>query len=333
MGNWSDLELINVYRAGSIIPLYLKSNVNDDEFSSVSFYVDAVLVNRDTTWPFSSYFAPSSEGNYTVAVIAENFNGSQTLYTERLEVLPKVGLMPDGTTTIYPDLTTRGSTSVGSELVLLANFEDADGGMNRVEFYLNGDLAYIDREKPYYFKFKPFSDASVRQQDKEWEVFAVGIDNDQNRRALMESGEVQSSILLPKATVKVPTNNSEYAHEQSIKIRIDVTGSYLERLLGRSSDVVNPNINLSPRQMNVLANSEFITAAQETAWGSGIFMADWVCDKNFAGDSGEIEIMGAIVMEDNLVDGSPFTPSVMSNIVTIKIEANPGDLKLQLIKL
>ena len=328
LGNWSNLELINVYRAGSIIPLYLKSNVNDDELTAVSFYVDAFLVNEIPHGLFSSYFAPSAEGNYTVAVIAENSNGSQTIYTERLEVSPKVGLIPDGTTTIYPDLTTRGFTSIGSELVLLANFEDADRGMNRVEFYLNGELAHIDREKPYYFKFKPFSDASVRQQEKEWEVYAVGIDNDQNRRALLESGEVQSSILLPKATIKFPTNNSEYSHEQSIKIRIDVTGSYLERLLGRSSDVLNPNINLTPRQMNILANGEFISAAQETAWGTGIFMTDWICDKNFAGDSGEIEIMGAIVMEDNLVNGSPFTPSILSNIVKIKIgEIDPSDPK------
>ena len=137
---------------------------------------------------------------------------------------PKSG-MPDGTTTIYPDLTTRGSTSVGSELVLLANFEDADGAANRVEFYLNGDLGYIDREKPYYFKFKPFSDASVRIRIKSGKFSQLEL-------IMIKTGvphgirwKSQTQVFYSKATVKVPTNNSEYAHEQSIKIRIDVTGS------------------------------------------------------------------------------------------------------------
>ena len=325
LSNWTDLQIVNVYRAGSLIPLNLKSNVNDDEFAVVSFYVNAILLQRDTTWPFSSSFEPTSDGNYTIAVIAENFNGVQTLYTERLEVLPKIGLLPDGSTTIHPNLTRRGSTTIGSELVFSANYDDPDGDMNRVEFYLNGRLAFIDREKPYYFKFKPYSDATITQVDREWEVLAVGVDNDQNRIALQENGTVQSSVLLPEATIKVPVNNAEYAHEQSIKIRIDVRGSNLESLLGRNSGIANPNTNLTPRQMNVLANGELVTVAQETAWGSGIFLADWVCDQNLAGESGEIEVLGSIVLEDNMVSGSPFTPVVLSDIVKIKVvEPNLG---------
>ncbi len=322
---WSELQVVNVYRSGSLIPLHLESNVNDDEFTAVSFYVNAILIERDTTWPFSSSFEPTSEGNYTIAVIAENFNGSQTLYTERLEVLPKIGLLPDGSTMIYPDLTRHGSTTIGSELVVLANYDDPDGGMNRVEFFLNGKLAYIDREKPYYFKFKPYSDATITQVNREWEVLAVGVDKDENRIALSETGNVQSSVLLPEATIKVPVNNAEYAHEQSIKIRIDITGSNVESLLGRDSSITNPNLNLTPRQMNVLGNGEFICVAQETAWGTGIFLADWVCDQNLAGDSRQIEILGAIVMEDNLVNGQAFTPTVLSDVVTIKVtEPNLG---------
>jgi hypothetical protein len=204
-------------------------------------------------------------------------------------------------------------------LIFLAQYDDIDSGMNRVEFYLNGDLIHIDREKPFYCKFKPLSDSDIIFTDRTWELTAVGIDNDQNRVAFSEVGSVQSSVLLPTAKIKVPLNDTEYAHEQSIKIRVDVRGNNLETLLGRSANVPNPNIDLTPRQMNILGNGEFICVAQESAWGSGIFLADWVCDQNLAGESGKIEIVGSIVMEDSNVGGLNFTPSVLSDIVTIKV--------------
>jgi hypothetical protein len=319
LSGWSELQFFNVYRIGSLIPLNLNSNVNDDSYVAVEFYENGTLIERDTTWPFSSSFVPSIEGNYSIAVVAESVTGEESLYTERIEVLPKLGFLPDGSTSLLPDLTRPGSTTIGSELIFLAQYDDIDSGMNRVEFYLNGDLIHIDREKPFYCKFKPLSDSDIIFTDRTWELTAVGIDNDQNRVAFSEVGSVQSSVLLPTANIKVPLNDTEYAHEQSIQIRVDVRGNNLETLLGRSANVPNPNIDLTPRQMNILGNGEFICVAQESAWGSGIFLADWVCDQNLAGESGKIEIVGSIVMEDSLVGGLNFTPSVLSDIVTIKV--------------
>ena len=81
--------------------------------------------------------------------------------------------------------------------------------------------------------------------------------------------------------------------------------------IGRSSADPDPNLSLMPRMMNVLANGSIVGVAVENSWGSGIFLADWICDLDFAGPSGEVEIMGSIVMVDEIVDGLNFTPSVI----------------------
>ena len=110
-----------------------------------------------------------------------------------------------------------------------------------------------------------------------WEVTAVGIDKAGNRISLVQNGFVQSSVVLPSAEVKSPSDNEEFADGQAIKIRIDVKGSNLENLYGRSSADLDPNLSLMPRMMNVLANGSIVGVAVENSWGSGIFLADWIC--------------------------------------------------------
>jgi hypothetical protein len=320
VSNWSRLEIVPIYRAGSWISLNLRPEVEDTNFQNVDFYVDGTLMSQDDTWPFSGIFIPPEEGNYTLSLISVNANGNQNIHSERIEVLPKIGLLPDGSTNIHPNLTRAGATTIGSELIMNALYDDLDDGMSRVEFYLNGELSFVDREKPFSFKFKPKTDDTILSTDRAWEVTAVGIDKAGNRISLVQNGFVQSSVVLPSAEVKSPSNNEEFADGQAIKIRIDVKGSNLENLHGRSSADPDPNLSLMPRMMNVLANGSIVGVAVENSWGSGIFLADWICDLDFAGPSGEVEIMGSIVMVDEIVDGLNFTPSVISNIAKIKIK-------------
>jgi hypothetical protein len=330
ISTWSSLQIVPIYRAGSWISLNLSENVQDSNFQYVDFYVDGTLMSTDETWPFSGLFIPSKEGNYTLATISVSANGAQNLYTERIEVLPKEGLLPDGSTSIHPLLTRSGSTTIGSELIVTANYDDLDDGMNRVEFYLNGTLAYVDREKPFFYKFKPQTDGSILTTDRAWEVTAVGIDNAGNRISLTQSGNVQGSVILPVAEVKSPSENEEFSAGQAIKIRVDVKGSNMENLLGINSMVTpNPNISLTPRRMNIMANGVIIGIAIESSWGSGIFMTDWICDLDFTGPSGEVELIGSIVLNDEQIDGLSFTPTIISDVVNIKLtEPNiTGDTK------
>ena len=101
-----------------------------------------------------------------------------------------------------PAFTQRGVT-IGSELTVAANFEDLDDGLSRVEFYLNGKLESVDHYPPYYYKFKPFSDAAPGLI-RGWEVAAIGVDNSGNRWAVSQTGNIQGSSIIPVAKLKTP---------------------------------------------------------------------------------------------------------------------------------
>ena len=111
----------------SWISLNLKPEVEDSNFQSVDFYVDGTLMSTDDM-AYSGMFIPPEEGNYTLALISVNANGNQNIHSERIEVLPKIGLLPDGSTNIHPDLTRPGATTIGSELIMNALYDDLDDG-------------------------------------------------------------------------------------------------------------------------------------------------------------------------------------------------------------
>jgi hypothetical protein len=161
----SQIEMIPIFTAGSSIYLSLKPEVDDSNFDSVTFYVDGTLWEIDTSWPFSTVFFPSYEGNYTISVVAENQFQNQTLYSERLFVKPFTGNVPDGVISVMPQVARRNTSAhaitAGSQLSMHAGFVDPDNDISRVEFYLNGKLLQVDHEAPFYCRFSPTSDASV----------------------------------------------------------------------------------------------------------------------------------------------------------------------------
>ena len=197
LNNLSSLQLVEVFRAGSRIALNLKPTIDSSNFNYVDFYADGLRIRRDQAWPFSAIFLPVYEGNYTISVVASNDLGNQTLYSERIYVSPKLGLAPDGAVGVIPSVTRNNSVSIGSELTIVADFEDLDDGINRVEFFLNGALKHVDREKPYHYKFRPESDASIDLTDRGWEVTAVGIDNSGNRISVASGGNINGSVVMP----------------------------------------------------------------------------------------------------------------------------------------
>ena len=85
--------MIPIFTAGSSIYLSLKPEVDDSNFDSVTFYIDGTLWSTDNSWPFSTVFSPTQEGNYTISVVAENQFQNKTLYSERLMVVPSRGLV------------------------------------------------------------------------------------------------------------------------------------------------------------------------------------------------------------------------------------------------
>lgn len=327
----TQIEMIPIFTAGSSIYLSLKPDVDDTNFDSVTFYVDGTLWSTDNSWPFSTVFSPTQEGNYTISVVAENQFQNQTLYSERLSVEPSIGSPPSGAVLVMPQVARRVprafAITAGSQLSMRASFEDPDNDISRVEFYLNGKLLKIDYEAPFYYRFSPTSDASVSMIDRGFEMAAVGVDHSGNRFTQIMQGVIAGSTVFPSTTLKSPVDLEEFSDGQSIEIKVEVTGSLLPELLGINSDdalVNNPNDLRIPRRMAVMANGEYVSIATETGWGTGVFVGDWLSDIEYAGKDGIVELFCTMLAEDLLIRDQfntvlSYSPTIFSNVVQIKI--------------
>ena len=327
----TQIEMIPIFTAGSSIYLSLKPDVDDSNFDSVTFYIDGTLWSTDNSWPFSTVFSPTQEGNYTISVVAENQFQNKTLYSERLFVESSRGLVPSGAAEIMPDVTTRDNptafaVTLGSKLTLLAAYDDLDDGMSRVEFYLNGKLMKVDHQPPYYYTFTPTTESNALVEGG-YEMAVVGIDYAGNRFSNVFQGVIDGSTVLPSTIVKAPNNMEEFSEGQSVEFKVEVVGSLTPSLLGFSSDPSinqNPNINRFPRRMAIMANGEFVSVATESGWGTGVFVGDLIIDLNQAGPDGIVELFGTMLAEDYTIINefgtmASFSPTIFSNTVKIKV--------------
>ena len=325
------IRKISVYTTGSLIYLSLKPEVDDTNFDSVTFYVDGTEYSTDNQWPFSTVFAPTQEGNYTISVVAENQFQNKTLYSERIWVETSTSLGPSGGAEIMPDVTQRNNPrayaiTLGSQISVRAAYEDLEGEISRVEFYLNGNLVRIDYEKPYYHIFTPSSE-SISIVDQGYEMAIVGIDDSGNRLTNLFQGVIGGSTVLPTTTVKAPTYMEEFSNGQAVEFKVEVVGSLTPRLLGVSSDPLingNPNLQRFPRRMAIMANGENVSIASETGWGTGVFVGEWVSDINYANDEGVVELYGTMLAEnlslmDDFQNTFPYSPTIFSDVQLIKV--------------
>ena len=308
LNNWTELQIVRVFRVGSRIPLHLKESVDDSEFQYVDFFQDGTRIGRDTTWPFSQIFIPQKEGNYTIATYASNVLGNANISTERIFVEPKIKSSPEGTTQLIPN---QRTVTIGSELTVVADYVDFDDGMDRVEFYLNGSLEHVDNDSPFSYKFKPQSEASTLFADRSWEMTIVGYDKAGNAITDIEAGTVNGSVIFPDSRINSPLEGEEFTDGQVIDIRIDILGTNMDGLT-------------IPREVDILANGEFVVTATEDSVGSGVFLATWRCDKDLAGDFGDVELVGTTTMIPEQVEITQgvmrnFTPVITTVPVTLKV--------------
>jgi hypothetical protein len=284
----------------------------------------------DTTWPFSSGFIPADDGNYSIRAVSTDQNGIQNLVEKRIEVLPQVGELPDGTIAHYPSLVRQGAATRGSQLISVPAIVDLDDGVNRVEFYLNGKFYHVDDKAPFYCIFSPDSSTSLFETDRFWELTVVAVDNSENRISLTDVGTVAGSIQLPKATMISPLPETEYTVGQVMNITVQISGVNLPRVVGPNATAGNnPNAAQQSRQMALFANGVEIGLANETSFGSGRFTFEWSTKQEVAGSDDKVDLFGAVVMQNETVGGMTYTPSIVSSPITITLtKRNPfGDMK------
>ncbi len=117
----------------------------DGTVKEVAFYIDSVLVGTDVTAPFS-YAWTSVLGKHSVFAIATDDKGEKTKSNKEIievvtNVLPEVA--------IISPTNNDNTITTGTNLLILANASDADGKVNKVEFFVDGKSVGIDTETPY----------------------------------------------------------------------------------------------------------------------------------------------------------------------------------------
>lgn len=117
----------------------------DGTISEVAFYIDSVLVGTDVTAPYS-YAWTSVLGKHSVFAIATDDKGEKTKSNrEIIEVVTNI--LPE--VTIISPTNNDNKIITGSTLLILANATDADGKVNKVEFFVDGKSVGVDTETPY----------------------------------------------------------------------------------------------------------------------------------------------------------------------------------------
>ena len=117
----------------------------DGTISEVAFYIDSVLVGTDATAPYS-YAWTSVLGKHSVFAIATDDRGEKTKSNKEIievvsNILPEVA--------IISPTNNENKIITGSTLLILANATDADGKLNKVEFFVDGISVGSDTETPY----------------------------------------------------------------------------------------------------------------------------------------------------------------------------------------
>ncbi len=117
----------------------------DGTISEVAFYIDSVLVGTDVTAPYS-YAWTSVLGKHSVFAIATDDKGEKTKSNKEIievvtNILPEVA--------IISPTNNDNKIITGSTLLILANATDADGKVNKVEFFVDGKSVGSDTETPY----------------------------------------------------------------------------------------------------------------------------------------------------------------------------------------
>jgi hypothetical protein len=120
----------------------------ENRMASVGFYVNNTLVATDTTAPYSTSWSPSAAGTYTLAAMAQDADGGSSWSTNVSVTVqgpnspPAVNLTSPANGAKFPAPAT---------ISLTATATDADGPIDRVEFFSGTTLLGADTSQPYSF--------------------------------------------------------------------------------------------------------------------------------------------------------------------------------------
>ena len=138
------ISVPKIARLGKVL-LEATASDADGTIKMVSFYVDSLLVGKDSIAPYN-FDWNSSLGKHNVFATATDDKGAKVSSTN--EVIDVVSNIAPEVAIISPT-NNDNKISTGSILVILASASDADGNVKKVEFFVDGKSVGIDSVTPY----------------------------------------------------------------------------------------------------------------------------------------------------------------------------------------
>lgn len=146
---------------GSPVVLAASAVDSDGTVQSVDFSVNGLSVGRTTAFPYLVSWTPTAAGVYSVSAAVTDDGGNRVIsavttvtVADAIGHLPLANVSFNNPALSATDTTTTGSTtpiqvSYGSKLLITSQAVDDDGGIAKVEFYMNGRLLATRTAAPY----------------------------------------------------------------------------------------------------------------------------------------------------------------------------------------
>jgi hypothetical protein len=126
----------SAFTLGQTVPLQALASDADGAIASVAFNANGVLIDTDTTAPFTATWTPSLIGTYNLVLVITDSQGATTVtapvsVTVNQSIAPSVSLVSPSSAVSY---------TTGSTVPLVATASDLDGTVASVGFYADGAL-------------------------------------------------------------------------------------------------------------------------------------------------------------------------------------------------
>ena len=179
----------------------------EDRMASVGFYVNNTLLATDTTAPYSVPWSPSATGTYTLAAMAQDADGGSS-WSASVSVTIQGPNSPPSVTLTSPS---AGATfTAPATITLAASASDANGSIDRVEFFSGTTLLGTDTSQPYSFTWSNVAAGS-------YGLRAVAYDNaGANASSATVTVTVNAPNGSPTVTLTSPANGSTFTAPATI---------------------------------------------------------------------------------------------------------------------
>ena len=215
----------------------MEQKTNRDSLVEVTFYLNGIESKRDFIAPFSHTFDDLSQGVHTLTAIGKNRFEQENILERRIYVedMSEGTSVPYGTLSLLPlrkelfhqnlggDDPKPILVGTGSTLVAVAEFDDLDGRVENVEFFVNGkkeNQTFDNQDGPHFISFQPFSSSGGFV-----EVNVVATDNDGNTVVKEDSILVYDPVPFPQLSIEgIDIEGDGFLAGEKIKINVVATG-------------------------------------------------------------------------------------------------------------